>query len=148
MSSIVSTTIVAAFSSLVTVVVVWLVARGAIDRRFSGAADEIAARVRRAVEEGAEAVVPKIRDAVRSGLDESVARALPSVRSEVAAGVRDGADNVVPRVRDEVRHGVEEAIASAVTGGVIGKAGEELARKGGSVLNRILRGLDDREGDG
>ena len=69
---------------------------------------------------------------------------MPTVRDEVAAGVRDGADAVLPRVRSEVREGVEEAIASAVTGGVVERAGEELARKGSSVLNRILRGTDDR----
>ena len=88
--------------------------------------------------------VPKIRDAVRSGLDASVESALPTVRDEVAAGVRNGAETIVPRVREEVRLGVEEAIANAVTGGVVGKAGEELARKGSSVLNRLLKGLDDR----
>ena len=119
--------------------VLWLVAKRTIDRKLAAAGDELAGRVRAAVEEGAEAVVPRIRDAVRSGLDESVASALPTVREQVAAGVRDGAESVVPRVREEVRHGVEEAIASAVTGGVVGKAGEELARKGTSVLNRILR---------
>ena len=41
------------------------------------------------------------------------------------------------------RQTVEEAIAAAVTGGVVSKAGEELARKGSSVLNRILGGADD-----
>ena len=62
--------------------------------------------------------------------------------------MRDGAESVLPRVRSEVRAGVEEAIASALTGGVLGRAGEDLARKGGSVLNRILRGMDDRDDDG
>ena len=131
-------------SSVVTVLLVWSVARKAIDRKLTAAGDELAGRVRTAVEEGAEAVVPKIRDAVRSGLDASVESALPTVRDEVAAGVRNGAETIVPRVREEVRLGVEEAIANAVTGGVVGKAGEELARKGSSVLNRLLKGLDDR----
>ena len=145
MSSIFFTVLVAAFSSLVTVLILWLAARRAIDRKLAAAGDEIASRVRSAVEEGAEAVVPKVHDAVKSGLNESVEAALPTVRKEVAAGVKDGAEAVIPTVRREVREGVEEGIASAITGGVVGKAGEELARKGGSVLNRILRGLDDRD---
>jgi len=145
MSSILTTVMVAAFSSLVTVLIIWLAVRRVIDRKLVAAGDEIASRVRSAVEEGADAVVPKIRDAVRTGLGESVESALPTVRNEVAAGVRDGAETVIPTVRREVRDGVEEGIASAVTGGVLGKAGEELARKGSSVLNRILGGLDDRD---
>jgi len=144
MSSIIIVVAAALLASVGTVFLLCLVARKSMDRKLVAAGEELAGRVRTAVEEGAEAVVPKIRDAVRSGLDESVASALPTVRDQVAAGVRDGADSVVPRVREEVRQGVEEAIANAVTGGVVGKAGEELARKGTSVLNRILRGSDDR----
>ncbi len=145
MSSILSTAMVAAFSSLVTVLIIWFALRRVIDRKLAAAGEEIAGKVRSAVEEGAGAAVPKVRDAVRGGLDDSVAAALPTVRKEVAAGVKDGAEAVLPTVRREVREGVEEGIASAVTGGVLGKAGEELARKGGSVLNRILGGLDDRD---
>jgi len=143
MSSILLTALVAAFSSLVTVLILWLAVRRVIDQKFAAAGEELSNRVRSAVEEGAEAVVPKVRDAVKSGLDESVVAALPTVRSEVAAGVKDGAESVVPVFRDEVKTGVEEAIASAVTGGVVSKASEELARKGSSVLSRILGGLDD-----
>jgi hypothetical protein len=143
MSSIWLTVLVACVSSLVTVLVVLWIARRTIDAKLAATGEEISAKVRSAVEEGAEAVVPKIRAAVRSGLDESVEEALPTVRNEVAAGVREGAQSVVPEVKNEVRLGVEEAITNAVTGGVIGKAGEELARKGGSVLNRILGGVDD-----
>lgn len=136
--------LVSVISSLVTLVVVGMVARRVMNRRLEEAGMEIAERVRSAVEEGADVVVPKLRDAVRSGLDDSVDSALPTVRKEVAAGVRDGADSVLPAVREEVRGGVEDGIASAVTGGVVEKAGEELARKGTSVLNRILRGSDER----
>jgi hypothetical protein len=135
--------LVAASSSLLTLLVVWLVARRALEARLSAAGDEIAERVRSAVREGAEAAIPGIREAVRSGLDLSVEQVLPTVRSEVAAGVREGAESVVPKVRDQVRDGVEEAIAAAVTGGALSKAGEELARKGSSVLNRILRGSEE-----
>jgi len=135
---------ISVLSSVVTALVVGLVMRAAVKRRLATAGEEISAKVRAAVEEGAEAVAPKIRDAVRSGLDDAVGTALPTVRDEVAAGVRDGADSVVPKLRAEVRTGVEEAIAAAVTGGVVAKAGEELARKGSSVLNRILGTSDER----
>lgn len=143
MSSIILVVAASILSSVVTVLVLWAVARKAIDRKLATAGEELAGRIRTAVKEGAEEVVPKIRDAVRSGLDTSVETALPTVRDEVASGVRSGAESVLPRVREEVRQGVEEAIASAVTGGVVGKAGEELARKGSTVLNRILRGMED-----
>jgi hypothetical protein len=136
--------LVSVLSSLVTVAVAGFVVRRLLDRRLAAAGDELAARIRAAVEEGAEAVAPKVREAVRSGLDDSVEGALPTVRDEVAAGVRDGAESVIPAVRDEVKKGVEEAIASAVTGGVVTRAGEEIARKGTSVLNRILGGTDER----
>ncbi len=142
-STIIAVAAASILSSLATVLLLWLVARKVVDRRLARAGEEIAGRVRTAVEEGAEAVVPKLRNAVREGLDDSVRSVLPTVRNEVAAGVRDGAGMVVPKVREEVRSGVEEAIASAVTGGAVGKAGEELVRRGSSVLQRILRGTDD-----
>jgi len=136
--------LVSVVSCLVTLAVVGLVARRVMNRRLEDVGMEIAGRVQEAVKEGAEAVVPKLREAVRSGLDDSVDTALPTVRKEVAAGVSDGAESVLPAVRQEIRDGVEDAIASAVTGGVVEKAGEELARKGTSVLNRILGGSDER----
>ena len=82
---------------------------------------------------------------VRFAVTEAVEEALPRVRAAVEAGVRDAADGSLPRIREQVRDGVSEAIASAVTGGVLGKAGEELVRKGGGVLDVLLgsRGNDD-----
>jgi len=82
---------------------------------------------------------------VRSAVTEAVEEALPRVREAVEGGVRDAADGSLPRIREQVRDGVSEAIASAVTGGVLGKAGEELVRKGGGVLDVLLgsRGNDD-----
>ena len=82
---------------------------------------------------------------VRSAVTEVVEEALPRVREAVEGGVRDAADGSLPRIREQVRDGVSEAIASAVTGGVLGKAGEELVRKGGGVLDVLLgsRGNDD-----
>lgn len=135
---------VALLSSLATVATVGLAARRALERRLGAAGDELADKVRAAVREAADETAPRIREAVRTGLDEAVSDALPTVRGEVAGGVGDGAERVLPRVRDEVRAGVEDAIASVVTGGAVGKAGEELAKKGTDLLNRILRGTDDR----
>ena len=82
---------------------------------------------------------------VRSAVTEAVEEALPRVRAAVEGGVRNAADGSLPRIREQVRDGVSEAIASAVTGGVLGKAGEELVRKGGGVLDVLLgsRGNDD-----
>ena len=75
---------------------------------------------------------------VRTAMTEAVDEALPRVREAVEGGVRDGADSSLPRIREQVGDGVSEAIASAVTGGVLGKAGEELVRKGGGVLDALL----------
>jgi hypothetical protein len=41
--------------------------------------------------------------------------------------------------------GFSEAVASAVTGGVLGKAGEELVRKGGGVIDALLGSRRDEE---
>ncbi|MCU0303539.1 MAG: hypothetical protein MUC56_05740 [Thermoanaerobaculales bacterium] len=133
---------IALISTLATLAVVVAVGGRLLGRRAARAGDEIAERVRRAIEDGADGATAKIREAVRSGLDEAVAEALPRVREEVAAGVGEGADRVLPVLRDEVRGGVEEAIVSAVTGGVVGKAGDELARRTGELLGRVLRGPD------
>jgi len=80
---------------------------------------------------------------VRSAATEAVEEALPRVREAVEGGVRDAADGSLPRIREQVRDGVSEAIASAVTGGVLGKTGEELVRKGGGVLDALLGSRSD-----
>ena len=82
---------------------------------------------------------------VQSAVTEAVDEALPRIREAVEGGVRDGADGSLPQIREQVRDGVSEAIASAVTGGVLGKAGEELVRKGGGVLDAILGSRSDDE---
>jgi hypothetical protein len=86
------------------------------------------------LDEAGDQVAAKVRSAVTEAVDE----ALPRVRKAVEGGVRDAADGSLPRIREEVRNGVSEAIASAVTGRVLGKAGEELVRKGGGVLDALL----------
>jgi hypothetical protein len=87
----------------------------------------------------------EVASKVRSAVTEAVDEALPRVREAVEGGVRDAADGSLPRIREEVRDGVSEAIASAVTGGVLGKAGEELVRKGGGVLDILLGSRSDDE---
>ena len=86
-------------------------------------------------------VAAKVRSAVTGAVDE----ALPRVREAVEGGVRDGADGSLPRIREQVKDGVSEAIASAVTGGALGKAGEELVRKGGGVLDALLGSRSSKE---
>jgi hypothetical protein len=47
-----------------------------------------------------------------------------------------------------VRDGFKDALADAMTGGVLERAGEDLARKGGSILEtgaNILFGREDEE---
>ena len=82
---------------------------------------------------------------VQSAVTEAVDEALPRVREAVEGGVRDGADGSLPRIREQVKDGVSEAIASAVTGGALGKAGEELVRKGGGVLDALLGSRSSKE---
>jgi len=93
------------------------------------------------VDEAGDQVAAKVRFAVSDAIEE----ALPRVRGAVEAGVRDAADGSLPRIREQVRDGVSEAIASAVTGGALGKAGEELVRKGGGILDALLGPRSDRD---
>ena len=54
----------------------------------------------------------------------------------------------MPRFREQVRDGFKDAIADAMTGGVLERAGEELARKGESILETgidILFGRDQNK---
>jgi len=97
--------------------------------------------LRTQIDTAGDQVAAKVRTAVTEAVDE----ALPRVREAVEGGVRDGADGSLPRIREQVRNGVSEAIASAVTGGVLGKAGEELVRKGGGVLDALLGSRSDDE---
>lgn len=82
---------------------------------------------------------------VRAAVAEAVDEALPRVREAVGGGVREAANGTLPQIREQVKEGVSEAIASAVTGGVLGKAGEELVRKGGGFLDVLLGSRRDEE---
>ena len=55
----------------------------------------------------------------------------------------------MPRFREQVRDGFKDALADAMRGSVLERAGEELARRGGSILEtgvNILFGREDDEG--
>lgn len=90
-----------------------------------------------------DAVGDEIAAKVRAAVMDAVEEALPRVREEVEAGVRSGANESLPQVREQVRDGVSEALAKALSGGLLGKAGEELVRKGGGVLDALLRPRTD-----
>ena len=113
--------------------------------RIDVAGDEIARKVRVAVEGAIEEALPSLRNEVAGGLEDAGNELLPRVRSEVENGVRDAAKDVLPDLRDQVREGFSEAMASAVTGGILSKAGDELVRKGSGVLDLILGTKDDRD---
>ena len=113
-------------TALLTVVLLALLVPRFLRSQTETAGDQVAAKVRAAVTEAVDGVIPKVRAAVE-------------------AGVRNAADDAIPQIRTQVSEGVSEAIGSAVSGGVLGKAGEELVRKGGGVLDALLGSRDDRE---
>jgi hypothetical protein len=106
-------------TALLTVAILAILGPRFLRSRMDKASDQMAAKVRTAVTEAVDDAIPRVRGAVE-------------------AGVRNAADGSLPRIRAQVSEGVSEAIASAVTGGVLGKAGEELVRKGGGVLDALL----------
>ena len=113
-------------TAMLTVALLAILGSRFLRARIDAAGDQVAAKVRLAV-------------------SEAVEEALPRVRGAVEGGVRDAADGSLPRIREQVRDGVSEAIASAVTGGALGKAGEELVRKGGGILDALLGPRSDRD---
>ncbi len=135
-------------SSVLTLAAVLLAARVWGKRLLAARIDEaghlLGSRVRDAVEEAADAVLPRLREQVRQGFAEAADQALPRFRAELDAAAAE----VLPRFREQVRGGFRDALADAMTGGVLERAGEELARKGGSILEtgvNILFGRDDDE---
>ena len=121
--------------------VAWLLLRRRLRRAVGAYLDEagreVEARARAAVGEAAEEVLPSFRDGVREGFEEAGEAMLPRVRTEVEAGFRAAAESMLPRFRAEVRDGFREALGP----GLLSKAGEELARKGSSVLEAGLETL-------
>jgi len=134
-------------SSLLTVGVMVLVIRTAGRRMLETQVDEagsvLGSRVRHAVEEAAESVLPRLREQVRQGFAEAADEALPQFRAELDAA----AETVLPRFRQQVRDGFKDALADVMTGGVLERAGEELARRGGSILETGVNLFLGREDD-
>lgn len=137
-------------TALLTAGVVLVVADRLLRRRLATGAEQagevVAARVRSAVEEAVDDALPRLRSQVSGGVQDGAAEVLPKIRHEVEAGVSGAAEELLPKLRSEVSEGFSEALASAVTGGVLGRAGEELVRKGGNVLDALLGSRDsDRD---
>jgi hypothetical protein len=132
-------------TALLTAALLAILGRRFLRTRLDAAGDQLAAKVRMAVTEAVEEALPRVREAVAEGMGEAGEEILPRLRAEVEGGVRDAAEDALPQFREQVRDGFSEALASAVTGGVLGKAGEELVRKGGGVLDMILGTRRDDE---
>jgi hypothetical protein len=112
--------------------------------QLAAGGDAMAAKVRAAVEQAAESVVPTIRQQVEAGFGAAADEALPRFRDELD----EAAEAALPRFREQVRTGFKEALADAASGGVFGQAGEEIARKGGSILQtglELLLGSEDEQ---
>ena len=112
--------------------------RSRIADQAGAAGDVVAAKVAGAVEATIEGALPRLREEVALGMKQGGEELLPRFRSEVEGGFSDAAERLLPQFREQVRQGFSDALTSAVTGEVLGKAGEELARKGGSVLDAGL----------
>jgi len=137
----------ALLSALLTAGILLVVADRLLRRRLEGSAEHVgevvAGKVRSAVESAVDEALPRLRSEVSGGVQEGASEVLPKVRREVESGVSDAAEELLPKFRSQVREGFSEALASAVTGGVLGRAGEELVRKGGNVLDVLLGSRDD-----
>jgi hypothetical protein len=135
----------ALLSALLTVGVFLVVADRLLRRRLEGSAEKVgevvAGKVRAAVADAVDDALPRLRSEVSGGVQDGAAEVLPKVRREVENGVSDAADHLVPKLRSQISEGISEAL----TGGVLGKAGEELARKGGNVLDVLLGSRDSEK---
>jgi hypothetical protein len=135
-------------SSLLTVALMAVVLRATLPRFISSRVEEagevVGARVRAAVEEAADAVLPRFVEQVRVGFGTAADEAIPRFRTEL----EEATEAALPKFRDQVREGFKEALSDAAAGGLIEKAGGEIARKGGSVLEaglNLLLGLQDED---
>jgi hypothetical protein len=106
----------------------------------------VQSRLKAIIDTAAEVVAAKVRRAVLDAVEE----ALPQVRREVARGVGEAGETILPRLREQLRSGITEGVASALTGGAVSKAGEEILRKSGSVIDAgldLILGPRKRDGD-
>jgi hypothetical protein len=110
--------------------------------QLAAAGDIAAEKIRDAVEEVVESAVPRIREQVEAGFGAAADEALPRFRTQLD----EAAEAALPRFREEVRKGFKEALGDAVSGGVLEQAGEEMARKGSSILQtglELILGKED-----
>ena len=142
----------AVLSALCTTALLALLAdrflRSRILDQVGTAGDVVAAKVAGAVEASIEEALPRLREEVALGMEQGGEELLPRFRSEVEGGFSDAAERLLPQFREQVRQGFSDALASAVPGGVLGKAGEELARRGETVLDAGLDLLFGKRRDG
>jgi hypothetical protein len=72
---------------------------------------------------------------------------LPRLRAEVEAGTGAAAERALPDIRDAVAEGMRRGLMDSVSPEGIGRVGEEIARRGASVLeaglDRLLRNRAD-----
>jgi hypothetical protein len=132
----------AVLTAFLTTVLLWATSnwwlRSRIERHAAAAGDVVAGKVGRAVEQSIEEALPRLRKEVAHGVADGAEELLPRFRTEVEAGFVDAGERLLPQFREQVSAGFREAMSSAFAGGAIGKAGEELARRGGSVIDAGL----------
>jgi len=138
--------VAAVLSTLVTAWVVFrlgrrrLIAavRSDLERAVDDVLPRLRAEVRSGVEEGADATLPRVRAEVEAGVTAAAGDALPRIREAVADGVRSAAGEIMPRLRAEVGEGIRQGVVDSVTPETLGRVGEEIARRGASVVESGL----------
>ena len=152
---------VASLSSVLTAALVIILVRLWIRPKFRAhideAGDSVAAKVRAAVSEGgeqllpqfessvrsgfsqsADELLPRFRDEVKGGFSDAADEILPKLKSEVGEGVESGAERVLPRLRQEVTEGVKDGLIGVIDPEVVARAGENVAKAGSSVIEKGL----------
>jgi hypothetical protein len=87
-------------------------------------------------------IAGQLRDILDRAADEGAAR----IRTELGDELAERADELMPRLREEVHRGFRDALADVLGARALGRAGEELARRGTSVVEAglgLLLGRDD-----
>ncbi len=107
-------------------------------------------RGRRWLERSSDVAGARIAGRLRATLDEAAdevtGRAATRIRSELGDELAGRADELMPRLREEIHHGFRDALSDVLGARTLGRAGEELARRGASVVEAglgLLLGRDD-----
>lgn len=128
-------------------IVVRRLLRQTLDGELAARVELAAARLRDEVADAAAAATPTIRREVEAGVEAAAERALPRIRQAVEGGVRDAGAELLPALRQQVREGFRDGVAEVVTPETLGRAGEEIARRGASVIETGLELLLGRPRD-